>query len=262
MTTYEFIKTRMEDEISIITIDNPPVNALNLKLLSELQNAVEAAEADANVRGIIITGAGNHAFSAGAEIKMLQKSKPEEAVEIVKQGHKTFNRIEAVSKPVIVAINGLTLGGGNELAMACDIRISSDRARFGQPEVQLGLIPAWGGTQRLPRLVGKAKAKELIFTGQMISAQEAYRIGLINKAVPDGEEFLAAMDILKQISVRASPVAVRSAKRAINEGLKKASVEDGLSEEITAIKEVVASEDLKEGIQAFLEKRPAKFQGK
>ena len=185
----EFVKTKKDETAFIVTLDNPPVNALNLKMLDEIVAAVKLGSEDPEVRGIIITGSGNNAFCAGADLKMMQSLNPEAAVNIVSTGHRAFLAIENSPKPVIAAVNGLALGGGNELAMSCDLRFVSDRARFGQPEVALGLIPAWGGTQRLSRIVGKAKSKELIFSGQIINAQEALRIGLVNKILPDGEEF-------------------------------------------------------------------------
>lgn len=228
----------------------------------EISLALKEGTDDSEVRGIIITGAGNNAFCAGADLKMMQSLKPEEGVNIVSTGHKTFNKIEDCPKPVIAAVNGLALGGGNELAMACDLRFASDRARFGQPEVNLGLIPAWGGTQRMSRLVGKAKAKELIFSGQVINAQEALRIGLVNKILPDGEELRAATDYIRMLTAKVSPLALSQAKIAINQGLQKASLAEGLQYEVDAIKVLSQSKDLAEGVQAFFEKRPPKFTGK
>ena len=171
--------------------------------------------------GIVITGAGSNAFCAGADLKMMLNLGPDDAEKLVNSGHKAFFEIEECAKPVLAAINGLALGGGNELAMSCDLRFASDRARFGQPEVNLGLIPAWGGTQRMSRLVGKAKSKELIFSGQIINAQEALRIGLVNKVVPDGEEVRAASDYIRMLGSKCSPLAVSLAKMAINKGLQK-----------------------------------------
>lgn len=245
-----------------MTLDNPPVNALNLKMHEEISLALKEGTDDPEVRGIIITGAGSNAFCAGADLKMMQSLKPEEGVNIVSTGHDTFNQIENCPKPVIAAVNGLALGGGNELAMSCDLRFASDRARFGQPEVNLGLIPAWGGTQRMSRLVGKAKAKELIFSGQIINAQEALRIGLVNKILPDGEELRAATDYIRMLTAKVSPLALTQAKIAINDGLQKASLAEGLKYEVDAIKVLSQSQDLAEGVQAFFEKRPPKFTGK
>ncbi len=257
----EFIKVKKEETAFIITIDNPPVNALNLKMLEEIESAIHQADDDQDTRGIVITGAGSNAFSTGGDIKIMQTVKPEDAEKFVTAGHKAFSTVENSSKPVIAAINGLALGGGNELAMACDLRFASDRARFGQTEVTLGLIPAWGGTQRMSRLIGKAKSKELIFSGQLINAQEALRIGLINKILPDGEELRAAMDYIRMLSTKVSPLALAQAKIAINKGLQKASLDEALSYEVEGVKILAQSQDLREGIQAFLEKRPPKFTG-
>jgi enoyl-CoA hydratase len=261
-SSQEFVKTRKEESAFVVTIDNPPVNALNFKLLEELVFAIRQGNDDQEIRGIVITGSGTNAFCAGADLKMMQSLGPQDAEKIAKIGHDTFNAIENSAKPVIVAINGLTLGGGCELAMSCDLRFASDRARFGQPEVTLGLIPAWGGTQRMPRLIGKAKAKELIFSGQIINAQEALRIGLVNKVVPDGEELRAAVDYVRMLAAKTSPFAVSQAKMAINKGLAEPSIEKGLEYETEAVRAIANSEDLREGIEAFLMKRPPKYTGK
>lgn len=258
---FQFLKTKKDESVFIITIDNPPVNVLNLKLLEEIPLAIKMANEDQEVRGIVITGAGTNAFCAGADLRMMQSFSPSDAAKMVETGHRAFFEIENSPKPVIAAVNGLALGGGNELAMSCDIRYVSDRARFGQPEVKLGLIPAWGGTQRMSRLVGTGKAKELIFSGQMINAQEALRIGLVNKIVPDGEELRAAIDFVRMLAANVSPLAVAQAKIAINEGIQTASLADALGYEVKAVKILAESNDLKEGVQAFLEKRPPKFTG-
>ena len=262
MSSMEFVKIRIEEGIAVITLDIPPVNVLNLKVLEELEKTIDQIAADSSVKGVVITAAGANAFCAGADVKTFASLGPEKVPDMIRLGHRIFNKIENLDRPVVAAINGLALGGGCELALACDIRVSSDRARFSQPEVTLGLIPGWGGTQRLSRLVGPAKAKEMIYTGQMVTAQEANRIGLVNKVVPDGEELRAAMDILRVIIAKASPFAVKIAKRVINQGMQSKSLSEGLEIEIRGVEEIAASEDLKEGIQAFLQKRPAKFQGK
>ena len=261
MSDMEFVKLRIDEGIAVITLDNPPVNVLSPKVLEELGKAIDQIAKDVSARGVVITATGTNAFCAGADVKAFASMGSEKVPEMIKLGHNIFNKIEHLDSPVIAAINGLALGGGCELTLACDIRVSSDRARFSQPEVTLGLIPGWGGTQRLSRLVGTAKAKEMIYTGQMVSAQEAFRIGLVNKVVPDGEELRASMDILRVIIAKASPLAVKIAKRAINQGMQK-SLSEGLEIEIRAIQEIATSEDLKEGIQAFMQKRPAKFEGK
>ncbi len=262
MSEYNFIKIRKEEGVAILTLSNPPVNAINPQMIDELDRALDELAKDEEVKALIITGEGTYAFSAGADVKALQGLDKESASALIKKGQSVFTKLEKFPKPTIAAINGLALGGGNELAMACDIRISSDRARFGNPEVQLGLIPAWGGTQRLARLVGKGRALELIYTGRYISAQEALRIGLVNRVVPDGEELRAAMDLARMIMAKSAPLAVQAAKKAVLEGLEKGSIEEALKVEYKYMMELVETEDLREGITAFLEKRPPQFKGK
>ncbi|MFQ6105965.1 MAG: enoyl-CoA hydratase/isomerase family protein [Thermoplasmata archaeon] len=255
-----YIKTQKEEGIGILTVDRPPVNAISTEMVREIGEAFKELDNDDDVKVIIITGGGNYAFVAGADVKEMEGIEPDKGYDIVKAGQKVFWEIEHGKKPVIAAINGMALGGGNELAMACDIRIASDRARFGQPEVNLGLFPAYGGTQRLPRLIGKAIAKEMIFTGRTLRAQEALKIGLVNQVVPDGEELRAAKDMAMQIMSKA-PVAVRMAKKAIDEGLD-VDYEKAFEIEAACFREISKTEDLIEGIKAFLEKRQPNFKGK
>ncbi|HEV8360524.1 MAG TPA: enoyl-CoA hydratase-related protein [Candidatus Thermoplasmatota archaeon] len=261
MADFQFLKTKVEGTTAVLTLNAPPVNALSPKILLELESALDGFAANEELRAIVLTAAGTNAFSAGADLNELAKLDPKSAQEVVLLGHRVFNKIEAHRLPVIAAINNLTLGGGLELTLACDLRISSDRARFGAPEVQLGLIPAWGGTQRLTRIVGVGKAKELILTGQWINAQEALRIGLLNKVVPDGDEVRAAMDIAKLIGVKCAPLAVSAAKEAITKG-QDLPLEEGLGLELASVGAVAGSEDLKEGITAMLEKRAPQYKGK
>lgn len=261
MADYEYIKLKKENKIATITLDHAPVNSLNQGLLKDLEKVADELNDDRESRVVIITGAGTHAFCAGADLKEFEAVDPEAAGELVKRGQHVFQKIADLPQPVVAAINGLTLGGGNELAMACDIRVASDRARFGQPEVWIGLIPAWGGTQRMTRLLGPAKAKELILTGQMVNAQEAYRIGLVNKVVPDGEEVRAAIDIARMVIAKSAPLAVTAAKRAINEGQDAESLEKGFEVELKHAASVATSKDLVEGIKAFIEKRQPDFKG-
>lgn len=258
----EYVKVKIENRIAVVTLDHPPVNALSPAVLKEIKQEFEALSANAEVRAVVLTGAGNHAFCAGADVKELSGASPDEAVKIVELGHAAFNAIEDCQKPVIAAVNNLALGGGNELALACDIRISSDRARFGQPEVWIGLLPAWGGSTRLPQIIGIAKAKELIFTGQMINAQEAQRIGLVNKIVPDGEEVRAAIDIARMVDRKAAPLAVLASKEALSRTMRAKSREEALGFEKEAARRLAGSEDLLEGITAFIEKRQPEFKGK
>ncbi len=263
MSENELVKVRIEDGIGIVTVDNPPVNALNSSVLEKLDKVIDDVSDNKEIVGIVLTGGGNNAFCAGADIKSFaQLTDPDDVLAVIELGQKVFKKLSGVGKPVVAAINGAAYGGGNELALSCDIRISSDRARFSQPEVNLGLIPAWGGTQRLSRLVGVSKAKELIFTGQFVTAQEAYRIGMVNKVVPDGEELRAASDIVRQIASRAAPLAIKAAKEIINAGNDESTLEEGLGLEVEAMKELVKTEDIQEGIKGFTEKRQPKFQGK
>ncbi|MBA7596512.1 Short-chain-enoyl-CoA hydratase [subsurface metagenome] len=256
----EFVNYTVEDKVATIVIDRPPVNALDSKTMEELDEVLDELEKDPNVAAIVITGGGKYAFIAGADVKEMPKLTPELAEEMSAKGQAILTKMEKMGKPVIAAINGLALGGGLELAMATDIRIISDRARVGQPEINLGLFPGWGGTQRLPRIVGLAKAKEMIFTGDMISAQEAMRIGLVNKVVPDGEELKVARDIAKKIISKA-PIAVAKSKNAMEEGIQ-VSLEEGLKKESKLFGEICGTEDMKEGVAAFIEKRQPKFKGK
>src|SRR5579859_4700676 len=248
-----------EDGVEVLTLRHPPVNALSLALLDALRAHLEAIDADPSSRAVILTGDGQY-FSAGADLKELATLDLAQAPAIVARGQALFSRLEALRPPVIAAINGLALGGGLELALACDLRIVGESAKLGAPEVNYGLMPSYGGTQRLPRLVGSSKAKELIFTGNMIPAAEAVRIGLANRSVPPGQELRAARDIAHTIAQRA-PKAVQGAKRAIREGLGM-SLPDGLALEARTFEtEVLSSQDLGEGIAAFVERRPPKFTG-
>jgi enoyl-CoA hydratase len=258
----EFVKVKIDNKTAIVTLDHPPVNALNPAVLREIKAEFDALSGNDEVRAVVLTGAGNHAFCAGADLKEFAGIDPTSSKDIVALGHAAMNAIEDCRKPVIAAVNNLALGGGCELAMACDIRISSDRARYGQPEVWIGLIPAWGGSTRLPRLVGPAKAKELIYTGQMVNAQEAQRIGLVNKIVPDGEEVRAAIDIARAIIHKAAPLAVYAAKQAINQTMRAPTREAALAAESEAAGRLAGTEDLVEGVTAFIEKRSPEFKAK
>ena len=247
--------------IAYVTVNRPKVlNALNTPTWADLRTAFEDARNDAVVRGVILTGAGNKAFIAGADISELAHLSAFEAEQSSRFGQEVLDLVENLGKPVIAAVNGFALGGGCETAMACTIRIAVDSARFGQPEVTLGLVPGGGGTQRLPRLVGKGRALQLILTGEMISAQEAYRIGLVNEIVPAADLITRAEAILKKISANA-PIAVKFALEAANKGMETSQGE-GLLLEASYFGLCAATEDKKEGTMAFLEKRAPQFHGR
>jgi enoyl-CoA hydratase/carnithine racemase len=247
--------------IAYVTVNRPKVlNALNTPTWKDLQTAFEDARDDPAVRGVILTGAGDKAFIAGADISELARTTPFEAEQSSRFGQGVLDLIEDLGKPVIAAVNGFALGGGCETAMACTIRLAVESAKFGQPEVTLGLVPGGGGTQRLPRLVGKGRALQLILSGEMIDAQEAYRIGLVNEIVPLANLITRAEAILKKIAGNA-PIAVRFALEAANKGME-ANQSEGLLLEASYFGLCAATEDKKEGTSAFLEKRTPHFQGR
>jgi enoyl-CoA hydratase len=258
---YENIKTENRDGVLWITIDRPKVlNALNAQTVEELGRAFGAARDDDSVRAVVLTGSGEKAFVAGADINELAKMTPIDGKEVSQKGQDVFLQIERFPKPVIAAINGFALGGGCELALACHIRIASEKAQLGLPEVTLGIIPGYGGTQRMARLVGKAKAFELVCSGDRIGAAEAEKIGLVNKVVPAEQLGAAAEELARKIASR-GPAAVRAAIEAINFG-SDMPFEEGQLLEATLFGLLCATEDMKEGMSAFLEKRTARFTGK
>jgi len=247
--------------IAYVTLNRPKVlNALNGKTWEDLRTAFEAARDDAEVHGVILTGGGDKAFIAGADISELAHLSAVEAEESSANGQAVLNLVENLGKPVIAAINGFALGGGCETAMACTIRVAAESAKFGQPEVKLGVLPGAGGTQRLPRLVGKGRALQLILTGEIINAQEAYRIGLVNEIVPAASLISRAEAILKQIFANA-PIAIKHSLEAVNKGLET-SQDEGLALEASFFGLCAGTEDKKEGTSAFLEKRAPRFQGR
>lgn len=257
----ENVRTEIRDGILILSVDRPKVlNALNAQTVEEIHRVFSEARTDDQVRAVIVTGGGEKAFVAGADIGELAQKNPITGKETSERGQLVLSRIERFPKPVIAAINGFALGGGCELALACHIRIASEKAQIGLPEVTLGIIPGYGGTQRMVRLLGKGKALELVCTGDRISAAEAERIGLVNKVVAADQLMPAAEEMARKIASR-SPVAVRAAIEAINVG-SDMSFEEGQFLEATLFGLLCASEDMKEGMKAFLEKRPAMFPGK
>lgn len=258
MSDYQTVKVSIEDRTAILTIDNPPANAFNTQQMQDLEAAFNEVANDEQVKVIIITGAGQF-FVAGADIKEMAEIAPEKAYELIRRGQTVFTQIERTKKPVIAAINGrYCLGGGTELAMACHIRLAEDSVQFGQPEIKLGIMPAWGGTERLPRLVGKGRALELILGGGNIKAQEAYSIGLVNKVVPVGTVIREAKRWAKVLSMWGA-VAVGTVIQAVNES-EELSIDDGLENSAHLFVKLTETEDMREGVAAFIEKRRPKFQ--
>jgi len=259
-TSFENVLYTTNNSIAYVTLNRPKVlNALSRKTIEELKAAFVLAQSDPTVLGIILTGAGDKAFIAGADIAELSEVTKEQALEFAKNGQACLSFIETLGKPVIAAVNGFALGGGCETAMACTIRIASEKAKFGQPEVKLGIIPGYGGTQRLPRLVGKGRALQLILSGGVIDAQEAYRIGLVNEVVPGSELITRAEAILSQIASNA-PLAVKYAMEAVYKGADQ-NLAAGLNTEAELFSLAADTEDKREGTRAFVEKRPSQFKG-
>ena len=259
----EFKNTLYEkgERIATITINRAEaLNALNEETIREILARLEDAENDENVRVIVITGAGDRAFSAGADLKMMKGASPVRGTDLSRLGQHLCSRIEALGKPVMAAINGYALGGGIELAMACDIRIASENAQIGQPEINVGLIPGWGGTQRLPRFVGKGVAKEMIFTGRRIDAKTAERLGLLNAVVP-ADQLKAKVKELATELIGKPPIAIRLSKALINNSTET-HPEVGFWQEAEAFGLVASTDDFSEGVAAFLEKRKPQFKGK
>jgi len=258
---FENILFEKKNSIAYVTVNRPKVlNALNMATMEELRSAFHDIKNDPSIRVVIMTGAGEKAFIAGADIGELAKHDPVSAKAYTHRGQSVLNLIENLGKPVIACLNGFALGGGCEIAMACTMRLASENAKLGQPEVKLGIIPGYGGTQRLPRLVGKGLAMQLVLTGEMISAQEAHRIGLVNEIVAAAELIPRAEAIAQKIIANA-PLAVQYTMEAVNRGMEMPLAE-GLFLEATLFGVSCATEDKKEGTTAFLEKRQAQFKGK
>jgi len=255
------VTTQVDEGVATITINNPPANVLSLAVMQQLERAIDGAGADPAIRAVVLTGAGN-VFVAGADVKEIAGiSSAARGRELTSMGQALLNKIEQLPKPVIAAINGLfCLGGGLELAMACHLRVAAERVRMGQPEVDLGIMPGFGGTQRLPRIVGPSKAAELILTGDKIQAMEAKAIGLVNKVVPDGEVLKQAQGLAKKIAAKGQP-AVRAIMTAIGAAIS-APLAEGLKKESELFGSLCETADMKEGIKAFLEKRQPKWQDK
>lgn len=261
MNTFHYFKVSQEEGVTTVLFSNPPVNALNQKVMKELRQLFETLQKDPETKVVLFTTETAQAFIAGADIGEFRHiTTGSQAEQLASEGQETFNSIEKMSKPVIAAIHGVCVGGGNELVMACHIRIGSDRARFGQPEIGLGILPGFGGTQRLPRIVGLSKATELILTGEMISAQEALRIGLVNAVVPDQDLMKQAKGLAKKIASKGG-VAIAQILFLIDKS-RRASLEEGLKEEAKAFGKICETEDMKEGVSAFLEKRHPQFKNR
>jgi len=257
---FEHVRLEREDAVLLITIHRPQVlNALNAATLDELDRAFADARADAEIRAIILTGAGEKSFVAGADIKELAVQTPVSGREHARRGQAVFDRIERLGKPVIAAINGFALGGGCELAMACTLRIAAETAKFGQPEINLGLMPGYAGSQRLPRLVGRGRALEVLLTGDQISAEEAWRIGLVNRVVPAPALMNEARRVAQQLASK-PPIAMRYILDAVAGGLEM-SFGDAETYEATLFGLVSTTDDMREGTTAFLEKRKPVFKG-
>ncbi len=261
MSTYDNLLLERDGAVAVVTINRPPkMNALNAQTIAELGHVIADLGADAGVRAVVLTGAGDKAFVAGADISELAAQTPAQAKEHAAAGQRVFGAIESLGKPVIAAINGFALGGGCELAMACTIRIAADSARLGQPEINLGLTPGYGGSQRLPRLVGRGIALELLLTGDTISAARAYDIGLVNRVVPAAALRAEALALAGALASKA-PVAVQYILELVQHGAEMAMVE-ALHLETTLFGLAAATDDMKEGTRAFLDKRKADWTGR
>ena len=253
-----FIRTKVENFIGYLIIDRPEsLNAMNNQVLDELTIKVNELISDSDVRVIIISGAGDKAFIAGADIKLMRVMKKEEALNFAKKGHLLTSLIENSNKPIIAAVNGYAFGGGSELALSCHIRIASEDAIFAQPEVKIGLLPGWGGTQRLPRIVGKGIANEIILTGMNISAGRAYEIGLVNKVVKK-DDLISNCNEIAQAIIRNSPNAINESIALINTS-SNIDLKSGLEIEAKRFSDLFETDETSEGLTAFVQKRPPKY---
>ena len=256
--SYQNILVDRDENVGIVTLNRPnALNALNFQLVGEVAEALMEFERDESIRCIVITGAGEKAFAAGADIKEMSNKSP---IDMMMGGFEAWERIKRVRKPMVAAVGGFALGGGCELAMYCDMIVASENARFGQPEILLGVIPGAGGTQRLARTLGKYRTMEMVLTGVQVSAQEMAAHGLVNRVVPRGEHLAEALKLAKTVAAQA-PIAVRLAKEAVKAAYET-SLEEGLEIERKNFYLLFATEDMREGMQAFIEKRKAEFKGK
>jgi enoyl-CoA hydratase len=255
---YQYILVERDERVGIVTLNRPKeLNALNNQLLGELADAMEDFERDEEIRCIVITGAGEKSFAAGADIKEMSDKSP---IQMMLGGFEAWKRIRHIHKPLIAAVGGYALGGGCELAMHCDMIVASENARFGQPEILLGVMPGAGGTQRLARTLGKYRTMEIVLTGVQVTAQEMHALGLVNRVVPQGEHLTEALKLAKTVAAQA-PVAVRLTKEAVNAAFET-TLEEGLEIERKNFFLLFDTEDMREGMRAFIEKRKAVFQGR
>jgi enoyl-CoA hydratase len=256
--TYHYILVERDEAVGIVTLNRPKeLNALSTAVVAEVADALSAFDRDESVRCMVITGAGEKAFAAGADIKEMADKSP---IDMLLGGFEAWEKLRRLRKPLIAAVGGYALGGGCELAMHCDLIVASENARFGQPEINLGIIPGAGGTQRLARTLGKFVTMEMVLTGRQFTAQEMAERGLVNRVVPRGEHLSEALKLAKEIAAKA-PIAVRLAKEAVQAAFET-SLEEGLEHERKNFFLLFATQDMREGMQAFIEKRPANFQGK
>lgn len=268
MAEYQFLKLNVQFKVGVLTIDRPPVNALSSAMLQELDQILDEIVANPDVKALVITGAGQQVFIAGADINTFaeigtitdQDEVRAKADEYISMGQSVFLKLDQLEIPTIAAINGAAVGGGLELALACDIRYAADNARLGQPEIGLGIIPGWGGTQRLPRIVGESRALELILTGDTIPAPQALQIGLVNKVVPAAQLLRECQGLARKIAEK-SRIATSAALRAVTGGVNE-TIEEGLALERKQFAVMVTSEDMREGVTAFLQKRRPAFKDK
>jgi enoyl-CoA hydratase len=257
---YKNLLFECEESIATITFNRPKaLNAMNSETMGELLHAVLTCKSDEGIKGVILTGSGEKAFVAGADILEMQNLRPKEALAFMELGHETLRLLETLPKPSVAAVNGFALGGGTEISMACDIRFASETARFGQPEILIGLIPGWGGTQRLPRLVGMGRAKELILSGEQIDAKRAHEIGLVNRIFPPDQLLVETKKFARKLTGMPG-FAVKMAKHAINFGYDLA-LDNALRIEMECCAQCFSTDDQKEGMKAFLEKRKPVYTG-
>lgn len=260
LSDLKYVQLETQGRVAIVTINHPPVNSLSPAVIAELDTVFKSIEPNPEIGALVLTGAGPKIFVAGADIKAMSSMTPAQAEELAHNGQSTLNRLEDMSKLSICAINGLALGGGLELAMACDMRICAEHAKMGQPEINLGIIPGFGGTQRLPRIIGMGRAMQMLISGDPIDAQSALAWGLVNSVHPGDQLLEVALKLAHQAAAKA-PVAVKLIQQAVYQGIDK-PLSQGLLCEIQSFRKVFETEDKNEGISAFIEKREPKFQGK